>query len=343
MASVKTIVVGAGGMARWHINCMLDMRRTTTIVGFVEPSDASREATRSLFDERDLPCPPFYNSIRELIKAQGAPDAALICTPHKFHFENARDCMQSGADVCLEKPMVMNVSEARRLIRLRDKTGRLVVVAFPGSLSPAVRKAKQLIARGAIGQVTAISAFAHQNWRAPTIGTWRQVPEISGGGFLFDTGSHMVNTVVDLLGENVAEVTALLDNRDAPVEINAAVSGRSKSGIMFCLSGAGDSIQASSQIIVCGDRGELQTGIWGERLLVKKVDQSEFKPVPYPKSRGPWEQFLAVRRGKMDNPCPPEVGLRFAKLMEMIRQSAEAGRTIKRGRHGRPPAGKLNH
>ena len=328
MASVKTIVVGTGGMARWHITCMLDTRRTTTIVGFVEPSDESRAATRSLFEEQNLSCPPFYNSIKELIKTQGAPDAALICTPHKFHFENARDCMQSGVDVCIEKPMVMNASEARRLIRLRDKTGRLVVVAFPGSLSPAVRKAKQLIARGAIGEVTAIMAVAYQNWKALSTGTWRQVPEISGGGFLFDTGSHMVNTVVDLLGEDVAEVTAMLDKRDAPVEINAAVSGRSTSGIMFSMSGAGDSIQCNSEILVCGVRGVLQTGIWGECLLVKKADQSEFKPVPYPKSRGPWDQFLAVRRGKLENPCPPEVGLRFARLMDMIRRSAETGRTV---------------
>jgi len=327
-------------MARWHVKGMLDMRRSTTIVGFVEPSDASREATKALFDEQAVPCPPFYNSIKELIKAQGPPDAALICTPHKFHFENARDCMQSGVDVCLEKPMVMNVSEARRLIRLRDKTGRLVVVAFPGSLSPAVRKAKQLLARGTIGEVTAIMAVAYQNWKLGCRGTWRQVPEISGGGFLFDTGSHMVNTVVDLLGEDVVEVTALLDNRGAPVEINAAVSGRSMSGVMFSMGGSGDSIQCNSEILVCGSRGVLQTGIWGERLLIKKADQSEFRPVPYPKSRGPWEQFLAVRRGRMENPCPPEVGLRFAKLMEMIRQSAQTGRTIKRARHGKPSTGK---
>ena len=328
MAKVRSIVIGTGGFARFHIDAMISMKRSTSIVGFVEPCNVSREATRTLLSEKGVSCPPFYTTVRELVRKQGAADAAVICSPHKFHFENARDCLQHGMDVCMEKPMVMNASEARRLIRLRDRTLRIVMVAFPGSLSANIRKAKQLLARGAIGKVSAIAAFVHQNWKTATIGKWRQMPEISGGGFLFDTGSHMVNTVVDLLGEDVACVAALLDNRGTPVEINSSVSGESTGGIMFSLAGAGDSIQCCSQVLVFGDRGILKTGIWGERLLMKKVGQDEFKPVPCRSSPTSWAQFLRVRQGKMDNPCPPEVGLRFAKLMDMIRKSSETGRTI---------------
>jgi hypothetical protein len=38
---------------------------------------------------------------------------------------------------------------------------------------------------------------------------------------------------------------------------------------------------------------------------------------------------LAVRAGEFDNPCPPEVGLRFARLMDMIRTSADSGRLVR--------------
>ncbi len=324
MSKVNTIVVGTGGWARHHIRAMLEMRRTTVITGLVEPGDASRAATAAMFAERGLPCPPFFTTVRELLATRGAADAALICSPHKYHFEHARDCLNGGMDVCIEKPMVMNAAEARRLIRLRDATGRLVMVAFPGSLSPAVWKAKQLLQRGAIGEVSVISAFAHQGWKTATAGTWRQDPEMSGGGFLFDTGSHMVNTVVDLLGADIASVSAILDNRGTPVEITSSVTGRAANGILFALAGAGDSIQCCSQIMVFGSRGVLRTGIWGECLLMKKAGQADFEPVPFRKSRGPWEQFLRVRAGKLENPCPPEVGLRFARAMDMIRKSAGA-------------------
>jgi len=227
-------------------------------------------------------------------------------------------------DVFVEKPMVMNAEEARQVIRLRDKLGRLVVVGFPGSLSPAIRKAKQLLAAGAIGKVSAISAFAHQQWKTGTTGKWRQQPETSGGGFLFDTGSHMVNTVVDLLGEDVVEVAAMLDNRGTPVEIASSVTARTTSGVLVSLTGAGDSIQCRSQVTVFGENGILQTGIWGECLRLRGPQDAEFKDVKLPRSKGAWQQFLLVRAGKIANPCPPEVGLRFALLMDRVRASAKA-------------------
>ena len=328
MAKVKTIVVGTGGIARAHINAMMGMSRSTDIVGFVEPDEKSQERTAALFTDRNMACPPYFATIKALVKAQGAPDAALVCSPHKFHFENARDCLNAGADVLIEKPMVMNASEARRLITLRDKTERLLMVAFQGSLSPAIRKAKQLLSRRTIGDVSSISAFAQQQWKSATVGTWRQVPEISGGGFLFDTGSHMINTIVDLMQSDVARVSALFDNRGTPVEINSSVSGTSASGITFTMAGAGDSIGCDSQIMVFGDKSVIKTSIWGRSLMIKMAKDADFSDVPYRKSQGPWEQFLRVRNGKMENPCPPEVGLRFAKLMDMIRKSAEIGQTV---------------
>ena len=117
MAKTSAIVVGTGGMARHHMSGMLDMSNTR-ICGLVEVADDQRQLTRGLFESRSKRCPPFYDTIKALIAAQGAPDTAFINTPHKFHLENARDCLRAGADVLLEKPMVINASEARRLIRI---------------------------------------------------------------------------------------------------------------------------------------------------------------------------------------------------------------------------------
>jgi predicted dehydrogenase len=170
----------------------------------------------------------------------------------------------------------------------------------------------------------------HQNWKTPTRGSWRQDPAISGGGFLFDTGSHMVNTVIDLVGEDVAEVGALLDRRGTPVEIVSAVNGRFVNGTYFSLTAAGDSIQCQSHIAVFGSEAVLRTGIWGEVLEIKRLADKAFSPVPLRRSSGVWEQFLRVRRGTLANPCPPEVGLRFARVMDMINASAQSGRVVRR-------------
>jgi predicted dehydrogenase len=330
MAKITTIIVGAGGIARHHMRSMLEQKATTRIVGFVEVSKEQEDLTRALFAERRLPCPPFYKTIRELLKAQGPADTAFICTPHKFHYENTRDCLLAGMNVFLEKPMVMNGREAAALIRLQRKTRKLLVVAFPGSLSPAVKKAKALIAAGRIGKVNSVAAHCYQQWKRGTTGKWRQDPALSGGGFLFDTGSHMVNTVVDLVGDDIVEATALMDNRGTPVEINASVSARTRNGIMVSLAAAGDSVYCDSLVRVFGDKGVLETGIWGGRLrLILPDGNREPRDIPLPKPKGVWYEYIKVRQGRMPNPCPPEVGLRFARLMDLIRRSVRTGRVAR--------------
>ena len=54
------------------------------------------------------------------------------------------------------------------------------------------------------------------------------------------------------------------------------------------------------------------------------------RKVEVPVSLGVWEQFLAVRGGKIANPCPPEVGLRMARLYDaIVASSAKNGQPVK--------------
>jgi len=241
--------------------------------------------------------------------------------------------MRSGLDVLLEKPMVMNAAEAISLIKLRDETKRLLVVAFPGSLSPQIRTAVKLLHSGQLGVLQSISATVWQGWGAGTVNTWRQQPAISGGGFLFDTGAHMLNTVVDLAGEEFAEVAAWLDYNGRPVETEGVVIGRLASGAFVSLHAAGEAIPScDSDLHVFCSKAILCTGIWGERLEIQKSGEQSMTPIEVPPSLGVWEQFLSVRDGLIDNPCPPEVGLRMARLYDaIVNSAANAGKPVRCG------------
>lgn len=328
MSRTTVFLVGCGSIARHHLRNMASMRPKPYLAGIVDIDAGQRDRTRALLAEQKQPCPPFFDSVADFRK-QGTADVALICTPHKYHLENTEDCLRGGMDVLLEKPMVMNADEARRLIRTRDRTGRLLMVAFPGSLSPAISRAKAMIRAGKIGRITAISASVYQQWKQGTTGTWRQVPALSGGGFLFDTGSHMVNTVLDLVGEDVRAVSATFDNRGTPVEILASLNGQFPSGAVFAMCADGESVNCTSRILIMGERGVIETGNWGERLNFIQPGAGEGTPVKLPKWRGVWQTFMRVREGKLANPCPPEVGLRFATFMDMARASATSGRTVR--------------
>jgi len=324
---VNTAMIGTGGMARHHTKNILQQQETTNIVAVCEPSGNAYEAFCEIYDEEGLTPPPNEPELSKMLATYGDKlDAAFIITPHVHHFEHASMCLEAGVDVLLEKPMVMNADEAQQLIDIRDRTDNLLAVAFNGSLSPQIRTAVNLLRSGELGEILNVHAVVWQSWKDGTAGSWRQIPEVAGGGFLFDTGAHMLNTVADLVGEDFVEVAAFLDNRGTPVDILGSVMARTSSGILVTLSGCGEAIKSChSDVRVFCQEAILRTGVWGERLEIQRNGEEELAPIPVPESLGSWEQFLAVRSGAMQNPSPPEVGLRMARLWDAIQASASQG------------------
>jgi predicted dehydrogenase len=328
---VRVGVVGAGAMARHHLSTMLP-RDDTVVVAVCEPSGVTFETAALEFTTRGLAVPPNEPDWTRFLQRYGPElDAVAIITPHVFHAGQATACLEAGLDVLLEKPMVMNADEAKALIATRDRTGRLLVVGFPGSLSPQVRTATRMIASGELGQILNVAALVWQDWQRNTTGTWRQDPAMSGGGFMFDTGAHMLNTVTDLAGEDVVEVAAWLEADGSPVDLRGVVMARLASGALVTMNGCGRAIPSlGSEIRVFCERGTLRTGVWGERLELQRHGARRLSAVRSIPSRTVWDQFLAVRNGLEPNPSPPEVGLRMAHLWDAIRESSSRGGALVR-------------
>ena len=315
--------IGAGAMGRHHLREMID-RPDTSVGAVCEPSEAAYAKTSELFESRGLPVPPNEPDWEPFFKRFADQlDAVFILTPHAFHFPQASAGLEAGLDVLLEKPMVLTADEAEQLIAIRDRTGRLLVVAFQGSLSPQVREASRLLRSGELGPILNISATVWQDWALNTNGTWRQEPALSGGGFMFDTGAHMLNTVADLAGEDFTEVAAWLEDDGRPVDIRAAVMGRLASGALVTMNGCGSAIPScNSDIKVFTTGAIVRTGIWGEALEIQRSGRTKLRKVRSVAALPVWEQFLNVRAGRIPNPSPPEIGLRMARLWDAIRDSA---------------------
>ncbi len=325
VTGVRAALIGAGGMARHHIPRMLALG--TQIVAVCEPSDAQYQLTCDKLKSLDAPIPPNEPVLETLLtKYAGQLDAVFIITPHAFHHDQTKLCLEAGLDVLLEKPMVINQEEALSLIEVRDRTKKLLVIAFQGGLSPQIRYLSEQLRAGSLGQLLNVSGTVWQDWKTAQIGQWRTNPVISGGGFLFDTGAHMLNSVCDIVGEDFAQVAAWFDMRGQPVDILSAVMGRTRSGVLVTINACGDTIPSCASIIkVVTTEAIIDTGQWGERLLIQHRGEKEPTEVDLPAMRGAWEQFLDVRAGKIANPCPPDVGLRMAQLWDAVRLSASRG------------------
>ena len=323
---VSMAVVGLGAMACFHLRELVKHSRTTTITAICEPSDENYLQAEEIFSSAKLKLPPnqpdFDLFLQEYTRQL---EAVFIISPHVYHHDQAAPCLEAGLDVLLEKPMVMNLEEGNSLISIRDRTGQLLVVAFQGSLSPQIRKVVSLYEQGNLGELQSISATVWQNWGEFCANTWRQSPDISGGGFLFDTGIQMLNTVVDLAGEEFNEVSAWLENNTRPVDTQGVILGRLSSGVLVTLHASGETIPTwGSNIYAFYSEAIVRTGVWGECLEIQYPGEETFETVDVPESFGVWEQFLSVRNGDIPNPSPPEVGLRMAHLYQAIMQSAEA-------------------
>lgn len=322
----KIAIIGTGGMARHHIKSLLKLIDRIEVVSVCEPNDANYQKAAQMFIEAGQPAPVNEPDFEKFVdeKAPGI-DAAFIITPHNQHCMQASALLLAGVDVLLEKPMVLNVAEAHKLMQARDQSGKLLTIAFNGSLSPAVRRAHKVLHSGELGKILNISATVWQNWEQFTRGTWRQIPEVAGGGFTFDTGAHLLNTVADLVGEPFVEVSAYLDNRGRAVDILSAAVARTASGVLITLNGCGDTVRIGSEVRVMCENGVITTGVWGETLTLQRADDAKPRKVRLPKSNGVMETFLAVRAGQLSNPGPAEIGLRMIQLWNAIQASAAQG------------------
>jgi len=97
-------------------------------------------------------------------------DAVIVATPDHWHRKIAVDAMNAGKDVYCEKPMVQLVDDGKEVIDTEKRTGRILQVGSQRVSSVIYQKAKELLERGAIGELNMVEAWVDRN---SAIGAWQ--------------------------------------------------------------------------------------------------------------------------------------------------------------------------
>ncbi|HSB08439.1 MAG TPA: Gfo/Idh/MocA family oxidoreductase [Blastocatellia bacterium] len=106
---------------------------------------------------------------REVL-ARSDVDAVIIATPDHWHMRISNDAMKAGKDVYCEKPMVQQLEQGKHVIETAQKTNRIFQVGSQRVSSIVYKKAKELLAAGAIGELNMVEAW----WdRSSAIGAWQ--------------------------------------------------------------------------------------------------------------------------------------------------------------------------
>ena len=218
-----------------------------------------------------LPSKRVYRNYQEMInKELKLPDGeridfVTITTPNNWHFPIARDFLEAGFHVMCEKPMTFNVSEARQLKKLVQKTRKVFGLMHNYTGYPMVKLAKDLVRGGQIGKVRKIVVQYPQGWLATAIektgqmqASWRTDPKQSGGaGCMGDIGTHAENLSEYITGLKIKEICA---------DLSIFVKGRRLDDDGNCLlrfnNGARGILHASQ--ISIGEENNLAIWIYGE-------------------------------------------------------------------------------
>jgi predicted dehydrogenase len=315
-------LIGTGQMATHYAQSWASMPE----VAFVALSDvnaASRRKFGDLCRAAGRPEPREFEDFRSMLTTcRDELDAIYVCTPHALHAEHGIAVVEFGLDLLIEKPMVTTVAEAERLISARDQSRSIVVVAFQGALSPLVADTRQRALAGEFGELLSVAATIWENWSSRYQGHWKQRLDLSGGGFMFDTGAHMMNTVCLLADSDCEQVSALMNNRQRNVDVVCAVTGRLTSGALLTLNAAGDGpVGCASHLTFFYTRAIVRLDAWGAwREIAASGSPGIREEVEI--RNNPLKSFLAIRAGSAENLSTVEAGLRFARLWDGIKASA---------------------
>lgn len=88
--------------------------------------------------------------------ADSLPDLVSVCVPTSAHLAVARDCLQAGASVLVEKPVTGSIAGATELKAAAIAAGRVLACGYVERFNPALRVAREIIESGSIGEVTSL-------------------------------------------------------------------------------------------------------------------------------------------------------------------------------------------
>lgn len=242
-----------------------------------------------------------YAGFEDMAAAEASrPDgveAVAILTPNHLHAPVARAFMANGVHIICEKPMTATRAEAEDLAALAAAHNTIFLVTHSYTGFPLVRRARELVRSGALGDVRSVRASYFQNWMADlehagatpqTV--WRTDPARSGiAGTLSDIGSHAFHIATYITGLELESIAAELSafGTLSALDNDASLLLRFKGGArgsLWCsqiVAGEGNGLN----VAVHGSKGalrwsvetpnELHLALIGKKSEVLTLDENE--------------------------------------------------------------------
>ena len=151
MTTARMGVIGAGW---WSTQAHIPSLRTyekADLVGIADP-DPERLAAAAGYYEVQETYEDFHDLLAEV-------DGVVIAVPHKYHYEIARDALDAGVHVLVEKPMVLTAAHAWDLVDRAEAKGLHLMVGTTFQFTSHARRIREIVQSGGIGDLLYVSGL----------------------------------------------------------------------------------------------------------------------------------------------------------------------------------------
>jgi len=247
--------------------------------------------------------------------------AVSICTPHKTHFNIAKDVLLSGKNVLVEKPMTQNTKEADELYDMARSKGLSLCVGHIFRFNNAIDKAKSLVSSGSLGKIYNID-LAWTNHE----------PVWNDRDIVFDLGDHPLDIIMYILEKNPQFVFCNGDGfRQSNEEVAVINYHIGDIFINICLSWI-NPIKKREMTIIGSKKTALVDCLSQKISIIDNLTRSETPIEVYPNNtiRDELAHFMdSAETGSQSNKVGGHVGREIIRLLEQARHSMKTKKEVR--------------
>jgi hypothetical protein len=207
---ITVITLGGGNRGTVYGNYAATFPDQIKIVGVAEPIPYRNEKYAK---KHNIPANMRFNTWEDVLSKPKMADAVIISMPDNLHYEPCMKALAAGYDILLEKPIAPTEKECRNILALAKRTGRIVAVCHVLRYAPYFVKMKELIEKGAIGEVISVQHFepiehthmAHSYVR----GNWHNSKETSP--IILAKSCHDLDIVKWVINKKAEKIVAMGD------------------------------------------------------------------------------------------------------------------------------------
>ena len=246
-----------------RIASRIDDRYELVAGAFSSTPEKSKASAADLGVAPDRAYGDFTEMAKREARLKNGIEAVAIVTPNHVHYAAAREFLKRGIHVICDKPLTSTLADAKKLVAAAEKSDALFILTHNYTGYPMVRQAREMVAKGELGDIRLIQVEYPQDWLTEELdikqAEWRTDPARSGaGGAVGDIGTHAFN---------LASFVSGLEMEALAADMQAFVPGRKLDDnchVMLRWKGGARGMLWASQVAP-GNENALRLRVYGQK------------------------------------------------------------------------------